>query len=148
VNVAAGGQNGTRVRGPGKGEAGILGGQPGDLYIITKVEDHDFFERRGDNLYCKVPVTFPEASLGAKITVPTVEGDQTIKIPPGTQNGQKFRIRGKGVPSLRGDAVGDQFVEVSIHVSRLRDEDSKELLRKFEKLNQENPRESLLVNRE
>lgn len=148
VNIPPGVQNGTRVRVPGKGEAGILGGQPGDLYIITKVEDHNFFERRGDNLYCKVPITFPEASLGAKIKVPTIDGDQTIKIPPGTQNGQKFRIRGKGVPLLRGGGVGDQFVEVSIYVNRLRDEESKELLRKFERLNQEDPRESLMVTRE
>ncbi len=140
VQIPPGVANGTRVRVPNKGEAGLLGGAPGDLFIITKVEDHDFFDRRGENLYCSIPVTYVEAALGAKVEVPTIDGSATIKIPQGTQNGQKFRIRGKGVPSLRGGQVGDQFVEVKIHVSRVRDERSKELLREYEQLNPENPR--------
>lgn len=147
VNIPAGVNNGTRVRVPNKGEAGLFGGPPGDLFIITKVEDHDFFERKGDNLYCSIPITFVEAALGAKVEVPTIDGSATIKIPQGTQNGQKFRIRGKGVPSLRGGQVGDQFVEVRIQVPRIRDERSKELLREFEELNSENPREQLHVSR-
>jgi len=147
VQIPPGVQNGTRVRVPGKGEAGLNGGPDGDLYIITKVADHDFFERRGDNLFCNVPITFAEAALGAKIQVPTIEGSATIKIPQGTQNGQKFRIRGQGAPSLRGGQQGDQFVTVSIHVPRLRDECSKEILREFDLLNAENPRENLHVNR-
>ncbi|CAM2065883.1 molecular chaperone DnaJ [Sulfidibacter corallicola] len=145
VNIPPGVSNGTRVRVPHKGEAGIHGGPEGDLYIITKVEDHDFFERKGENLYCSIPISFVEATLGAKVEVPTIDGSATIKIPPGTQNGQKFRIRGKGIPALRGSQVGDQFVEVRIHVPRLRDERSKELLREFETLNPENPRENLHV---
>jgi len=147
VQIPGGVQNGTRVRVPGKGEAALFGGQPGDLYIITKVADHDFFERKGENLYCQIPITFVEATLGAKVEVPTIDGHATIKIPQGTQNGQKFRIRGKGVPALRGQQVGDQFVEVVINVPRIRDERSKELLREFEELNKENPRESLYLSR-
>lgn len=143
VQIPPGVANGTRVRVPNKGEAGLLGGQPGDLYIITKVEDHGFFERRGENLYCTIPVTYVEAALGAKVEVPTIDGSATIKIPQGTQNGQKFRIRGKGVPSLRGSQVGDQFVEIVIHVARVRDERSKELLREYDQLNPENPRKHL-----
>lgn len=147
VNIPAGVDNGTRVRVPGKGEAGFRGGPPGDLFIITAVEAHDFFERKGVNLYCRVPITFVEASLGAKIQVPTVEGTSTIKIPPGTKSGQRFRISGKGVPSLRGAQRGDQFVEVQIHVSRIQDERSKEILAEFAELNPENPRDQLHVKR-
>ncbi|MDJ0839993.1 MAG: molecular chaperone DnaJ [Acidobacteriota bacterium] len=147
VSIPPGVNNGTRVRVPNKGEAGLYGGREGDLFIITKVGDHDFFERRGENLYCTVPVTFVEAALGAKIEVPTIDGSATIKIPPGTKNGQKFRIREKGVPALRGNLSGDQFVEVTIHVPRIQDEDSKELLRRFAALNSENPREDLHISR-
>ncbi len=145
VSIPPGVSNGTRVRVPHKGEAGLFGGPEGDLFIITKVEDHEFFERKGENLYCSIPISFVEAALGAKVQVPTIDGSATIKIPPGTQTGQKFRIRGKGVPALRGTQVGDQFVEVRVQVPRLRDERSKELLREFETLNPENPRENLHV---
>ncbi|PIE89533.1 MAG: molecular chaperone DnaJ [Acidobacteria bacterium] len=147
VHIPAGVNNGSRVRVPKKGEAGILGGSEGDLYIITKVEEHEFFERKGVNLYCSIPLTFSEAALGAKIEVPTIDGTSTIRIPPGTQGGQKFRIRGKGVPSLRGGKSGDQFVEVSIFVPRLRDERSKEILREFSTLNTENPRDKIHIGR-
>jgi len=146
VNIPPGVANGTRVRVPGKGEAGLRGGPDGDLFIITKVEDHDFFERKGENLYCNVPITFAEAALGAKVEVPTIDGPATIKIPPGTQSGQKFRIRGKGVPALRGKQAGDQFVEVRVVVPRLGDERSKELLREFAELNSDNPRSDLRMN--
>lgn len=143
VNIPPGVANGTKVRVPGKGEAGTLGGPDGDLYLITHVADHSFFERKGSNLYCQVPITYPEATLGAKVQVPTLDGSATIKIPPGTQGGQKFRIRGKGVPAVRGGQAGDQFVEVLVTVPRLGDERSKELLREFAELNPENPREDL-----
>ncbi|CAM2006670.1 molecular chaperone DnaJ [Acanthopleuribacter pedis] len=146
VNIPPGVGNGTRVRVPSKGEAGLFGGPEGDLFIITKVDEHEFFERKGENLYCQVPISFVEATLGAKVQVPTIDGSATIKIPPGTQTGQKFRIRGKGVPALRGEQTGDQFVEVRVQVPRLRDERSKELLREFETLNPENPRENLHVS--
>lgn len=145
VNIPPGVSNGTKVRVPGKGEAGRLGGPDGDLYLITNVEDHEFFDRQGNNLYCEVPVTFPEATLGAKIEVPTLEGKATIKIPPGTPTGQKFRIRGKGVPAARGKQAGDQFVEVVVTVPRLADERLKELLREFSELNEEDPRKDLFA---
>jgi DnaJ-class molecular chaperone len=104
------------------------------------VSPHPFFERVGDNLYCKVPITVTEAALGAKIEVPTVDGRAMLRIPPGTQSGQKFRLREKGAPSLRAASRGDQFVEVKIVVPRIADERSKEILRELARLNPENPR--------
>ena len=148
VHIPAGVANGSRVRVPNKGEGGLMGGSEGDLYIITRVEEHEFFNRKGDNLYCSIPLTFTEAALGAKIVVPTIDGTSTIRIPPGTQNGQKFRIRAKGVPTLRGGGAGDQFVEVQIMVPRIRDERSKEILRELETLNPEDPRKDIRVGRE
>jgi DnaJ-class molecular chaperone len=133
------------VRVPGKGNAGTGGGPPGDLYIVTEVEPHPFFERKGDNIYAKLPVTVTEAALGAKVEVPTIDGRSTIRIPPGTQHGQKLRLRGKGAPSLRGDARGDQFVVVQIKVPHVADERSKEILRELARLNPEDPRRDLKV---
>lgn len=129
----------------GKGNSGRHGGPPGDLYIVTDVEPHPFFERRGDNLYVKVPVTVTEAALGARVEVPTIDGPSTIKIPPGTQSGQKLRLRGKGAPSLRGDVRGDQFVEVQVVVPHAADERSRELLRELGRLNPEDLRKNLKV---
>jgi molecular chaperone DnaJ len=147
ISIPPGVSNGSRVRVPGKGEAGLFGGPDGDLFIVTKVDEHEFFQRKGDNLFCQVPITFVEAALGAKIEVPTIDGSQTIRIPPGTQSHQKLRIREKGVPSLRGGVRGDQFVEVIVHVPRVADERSKEILREFAALNRENPRDDLKVPR-
>ncbi len=143
VRIPAGVDTGSRVRVAGKGNTGRNGGPPGDIYIVTDVEPHPFFERKGDNIYVKVPVTVTEAALGAKVEVPTLDGPSTIKIPPGTQSGQKLRLRGKGVRSLRGDARGDQFVEVQVAVPRVADERSKDLLRELARLNPEDPRASL-----
>lgn len=144
VRIPAGVDTGSRVRVPGKGNAGVNGGPRGDLIIITEVEPHPVFERKGDNIYVKVPVTVSEAALGAKVEVPTIDGPSTIKIPPGTQSGQKLRLRGKGAPSLRGDVRGDEFVEVQVVVPAARDERTRELLRELAKLNGENPRAELL----
>jgi molecular chaperone DnaJ len=144
VRIPAGVDSGSRVRIPGKGNAGRNGGPPGDLYIITEVEPHAIFERKGDNIYVKVPVTVSEAALGAKVEVPTIDGPATIRIPPGTQSGQKLRLREKGVPSLRAAGRGDQFVEVQVVVPRVADERSKEILRELSKLNPEDPRRELL----
>jgi len=143
VRIPPGVDTGSRVRVPGKGNAGMSGGAPGDLYIVTEVEPHPLFERKGDNIYIKVPVTISEAALGTKVDVPTLEGPATIKIPPGTQSGQKLRLRGKGAPSLRGSGRGDQFVEVQVVVPRLADERSKEILRELSRLNPEDPRKDL-----
>lgn len=140
VRIPAGVDTGSRVRVAGKGEAGSRGGPSGDLYIITNVAPHSIFTRKGDNVYCTVPITLPEAALGAKIEVPTVSGKAQLRIPPGTQSGQVFRLREKGAPSLRGETRGDQYVEVKITLPKIIDEDSKELLRQFAKRNPENPR--------
>lgn len=144
VRIPAGVDTGSRVRIPKKGHGGRLGAEPGDLFIITNVGKHRFFMRKGDNIYVIVPVTVPEAALGAKIEVPTVEGKAQLKIPAGTTSGQKFRLRERGVPSLRNPQLrGDQFVEVQITLPRIISEESKEILRQFEKANPENPRKAM-----
>jgi len=141
VRIPAGVDTGSRVRIPGKGEGGRLGAPSGDLFIITNVGRHKYFTRKGDNVYVTVPVTVPEAALGAKIEVPTVEGKAQLRIPPGTQSGQKFRLRGRGAPSLRNaSAHGDQFVEVQVILPKVISEETKELLRRYGQLNAENPR--------
>jgi len=116
-------QTGSRVRVPGHGNAGTQGGPPGDLYIITEVQPHPFFERRGDDLYTVVPISVTEATLGAKIEVPTMDGRALLRIPPGTNSGQKFRLREKGVPLARQPGHrGDQYVEVQVVVPKPVDE--------------------------
>jgi molecular chaperone DnaJ len=143
VRIPAGVDTGSRVRVAGKGEAGTRGMPPGDLYIVTNVAPHPVFTRKGDNIHCTIPITLPEAALGAKIEVPTVSGKAQLRIPPGTQSGQVFRLREKGAPSLRGNTHGDQYVEVKIVLPKLIDEDSKNLLREFARRNQENPRTAM-----
>lgn len=143
VRIPAGAQNGSRLRVAGKGNAGTMGAPPGDLYITTRVEPHPFFNREGDNILIKVPVTVTEAGLGAKIEVPTIEGRAILKVPPGTQNGQKFRMREKGVFNARKNQRGDQIVEASIQAPKVQDEETKELLRKLAELNPEDPRAEL-----
>jgi molecular chaperone DnaJ len=141
VRIPAGVETGSRVRIPGKGEGGRLGAPGGDLHIITNVGEHKHFTRKGDNIYVTVPITVPEAALGAKIEVPTVEGKAQLRIPPGTQSGQKFRLRQRGAPSLRNPgAHGDQFVEVQVTLPAVISEETKELLRQYGKINSENPR--------
>ena len=141
VRIPAGVDTGSRVRIPGKGEGGRLGAPPGDLFIITNVGRHKHFTRKGDNIYVTVPLTVPEAALGAKIEVPTVEGKAQLRIPPGTQSGQKFRLRERGAPSLRNpQARGDQFVEVQVTLPQVISEETKDLLRRYAQINPENPR--------
>jgi molecular chaperone DnaJ len=140
IRIPAGVDTGSRVRVPSKGNAGKKGGQVGDLYIITNVGEHPYFTRKGDNIYCTIPVTVPEAAIGAKIEVPTISGKAVLRIPPGTQSGQKFRLREKGVPSLRGNVCGDQYVEVRIVLPKIISEDTKNILREYARLNPENPR--------
>jgi len=144
VDIPAGVSAGSRIRFPGSGDAGRYGGASGDLYVITNVAPHPFFIRTGDNVQCLLPVTFAEAALGAKIEVPTVDGKALVRIPPGTQNGQTFRLRGKGAPSLMQPGMrGDQFVEIRISVPRIGDERSKAILREFAQLNAEDPRKDI-----
>ena len=143
VRIKAGTRDGQRIRLAGKGNAGINGGPAGDLYLIIKIDSHPVFTRSGDDIQVVIPVTVPEAALGSKIEVPTIDGRAQLKIPPGTQSGQKLRMRGKGVPSAIHDGVrGDQIVTVEMVVPPLRDERSKEILREFAKLNPEDPREA------
>jgi molecular chaperone DnaJ len=131
VRLPAGVATGSRLRVAGKGNAGRMGGSAGDLYITVRVEEHAFFKRDGDTIEIKVPVTVPEAVLGAKIEVPTIDGRAILKIPQGTQNGQKFRLREKGVPNSRKETRGDQIVEVQLQAPPANDERTRELLREL-----------------
>jgi len=144
VRIKAGTRDGQRIRVPAKGNAGLRGGAAGDLYVIIRTENHPIFHREGDDIQLTVPVTATEAALGAKVEVPTIDGRAMLKIPPGTQSGQKLRLREKGVPSATKDGVrGDEIVEIKVTVPTLRDERSKEILRELAKLNPEDPRAEL-----
>lgn len=141
VRIPAGVANGSRVRVPGKGNAGANGGPAGDLYIITQVHPHEFFERRGDDIHTIVPITVSEAALGARIEVPTIDGRALLKVPAGTQSGQRFRLREKGAPSARTPTRrGDQYVEVRIVLPRVLDQRQKQMLQDFSKLTRDDPR--------
>ncbi len=144
IRVKAGTRDGQRIRIAGRGNAGLRGGGIGDLYVIIRIGEHPLFQRDGDDIRITVPVTVFEAALGSKIEVPTIDGRSMLKIPPGTQSGQKLRLREKGVPSAMQEGVrGDEIVEVKIAVPMPRDEKTKELLRELAKLNPEDPREEL-----
>jgi molecular chaperone DnaJ len=134
VKVPPGVETGTRLKLTGEGEAGVRGGAPGDLYVVIMVQEHSIFTRRGDDVYCEVPVSFTQAVLGAQIEIPTISGRTTLKIHPGTQTGAEFRIRGKGFPNVRGFGHGDLlariFVEVPTHLSAKQ----RDLLEQFAKL--------------
>src|SRR5438445_2370210 len=147
VRIKAGTRDGQRIRIPSKGNAGMHGGQPGDLYVIIRTDEHPIFRREGDDIHIIVPVTATEAALGAKIEVPTIDGRAQLKIPPGTQSGQKLRLREKGVPSATKEGRrGDEIVEIKVTVPMPRDEKTKELLRELAKLNPEDPRSELFKN--
>ncbi len=144
VRIKAGTRDGQRIRLAGKGNAGPRGGAPGDLYIIIRAGDHPVFHREGDDIRLTVPVSPTEAALGAKVEVPTIDGRALLRIPPGTQSGQKLRLREKGVPSATKDGHrGDEIVEIRIAVPHVHDERSKEILRELAKLNPEDPRAEL-----
>ncbi len=131
VRIPAGVDNGSKIRIAGKGEAGLAGGPAGDLFIITNIEPHPFFRRVGDNIYLTLPVTVSEAALGCKIKVPTVSGITTVRIPPGTQCGQKIRIRGNGIKSLRTGTPGNMFLEITLQTPDTRNTRVRELLREL-----------------
>jgi len=140
VRIPPGAQPGSRLRVAGKGNAGTYGAPPGDLYITIRTEPHPFFHRAGDDIEISVPVRIDEAGLGTKIEVPTIDGRALLKIPQGTKNGQKFRLREKGVLNSRTNKRGDQIFEVSIDAPNVQDERTKELLREYALLNPEDPR--------
>jgi molecular chaperone DnaJ len=146
IRIPPGAQTGSRVRVAGHGNAGLNGGSTGDLYIVTRVEPHPFFERRGDDLYTVVPITVPEASLGSKVEVPTVDGRAQVRIPPRTNSGKKLRLREKGAPSVRQPGKrGDQIVEVQVIVPKPEDERVRNLLKELTKLDPEDPRREIFA---
>jgi len=143
VKLPPGLADGARIRVPGKGHVGRGGGENGDLYITVRVQPHPLFERDGDDLRLIVPIAIHEAALGAKIEVPSIDGAARLRVPPGTQSGQRFRIRERGVPSARGGRRGDLVVEVRLVLPKLLDERSKELLKEFGRINSGDVRRGL-----
>jgi len=143
VRIPPGAQGGSRLRVAGKGNAGRNGAPAGDLYITVRVEPHPFFQRQGDDIHIQVPISVTEAGLGAKIEVPTIDGRALLKVPQGTQNLQKFRLREKGVMNTRKNQRGDEIVEVVIQAPKVQDERTKELLRELSQLNGEDPRKEM-----
>ncbi|MFP4326488.1 MAG: molecular chaperone DnaJ [Paracoccaceae bacterium] len=139
VNIPAGVETGTRIRLAGEGEAGMRGGPAGDLYIFIEVRQHKLFERDGMELHCRVPVSMTTAALGGDIEVPTIDGGRSrVKIPAGSQSGRQMRLRGKGMPALRGAGIGDMFIELAVETPVNLTSRQKELLREFEALSEDN----------
>lgn len=135
VNIPAGIEDGTRIRLAGEGEAGLRGGPIGDLYIFLSVKPHAFFQRDGADLYCKIPISMIQASLGGQFDVTTLDGTQTrVKVPEGTQNGKQFRLKGKGMPVLRQPAVGDLYIQVAVETPQNLTKRQRELLEEFQEL--------------
>ncbi len=143
VNIPAGVETGTRIRLAGEGEAGLRGGPAGDLYIFIEVAEHALFQRDGAMLYCRVPVSMASAAMGGDIEVPTIDGGRSrVKVPSGSQSGRQMRLRGKGMPSLRGGSQGDMLIELAVETPVNLTGRQKELLQEFEKLSEENNPES------
>jgi molecular chaperone DnaJ len=133
VNIPAGVETGTRIRLSGEGEAGLRGGPAGDLYIFIEVADHPLFQRDGMDLYCRVPVPMTRAALGGEVEVPTIDGGRSrVKVPEGSQSGRQMRLRGKGMPALRGSGIGDMYIELAVETPVKLNAEQKELLRRFE----------------
>ncbi|MCJ7841825.1 molecular chaperone DnaJ [Lederbergia sp. NSJ-179] len=141
VKIPKGVDEGQQMRVAGEGEPGINGGPSGDLYVVFRVKDHEFFERDGDDIYCEMPITFVQAALGDEIEVPTLYGKVKLKIPAGTQTGTKFRLRGKGVPNVRGYGTGDQHVQMKVITPTKLSEQQKQLLRDFAEISGNTPDE-------
>ena len=131
VRVPGGVETGSRLRSSGNGEAGMAGGQAGDLYIVLSVHDHELFERHGNDLFCEIPIKFTLATIGGALEVPTLFGKASLKIPAGTQSGTTFRLKGKGMPSLRGGAAGDQLVRVHVEVPQSLSAEQRKILEEF-----------------
>ena len=134
VKVPAGVETGTRLKLTGEGEAGVRGGPPGDLYVVIGVQEHAIFTRHGDDVICEIPVSITQAALGAQIEIPTISGRATIKIPPGTQMGAEFRLRGKGFPNLRGYGHGDLLARIYVEVPTHLNAKQRDLLEQFARL--------------
>ncbi|MBL4915777.1 molecular chaperone DnaJ [Szabonella alba] len=139
VNIPAGVETGTRIRLAGEGEAGLRGGPSGDLYIFIEVKEHAIFQRESVHLFCRVPVSMPTAAMGGEVEVPTIDGGKSrVKVPPGSQTGKQMRLRGKGMPALRGGGSGDMLIELAVETPVNLTSRQKELLREFEKLSEDN----------
>jgi molecular chaperone DnaJ len=134
VKIPAGVDNNSRLRLSGEGEAGAMGGPPGDLYVFVHVKPHDFFKRDENDIICQIPISFIQATLGDRITVPTLDGEKNLEIPKGTQFGDVFRFRGEGIPSLRNGRKGDQIVQVTIKTPTSLNKKQENLLKEFAKL--------------
>lgn len=135
VKIPAGIDEGDRIRLAGEGEAGVNGGPPGDLYVVTHLKEHSVFQREGDDLHCEMPISFTQAALGGDIDIPTLDGHAKIKIPPETQTGQVFRLRGKGIKGVRSSYPGDLMCQVAVETPVKLTERQKELLREMEEIN-------------
>lgn len=131
VRIPAGVDTGNKLRSSGNGEAGPAGGEPGDLYIVVHVKEHEVFERQGDDLFCEIPIKFTLATLGGSIEVPTLQGKATLKIPAGTQSATTFRLKGRGMPHLRGNAHGDQMIRVQVEVPTSLSSEQRKALEEF-----------------
>ena len=131
VRIPPGVDTGSRLRSAGNGEAGMAGGNAGDLYIVLTVKEHELFERQGEDLFCEIPIKFTLAALGGNVEVPTLSGRATLKIPAATPSGTTFRLRGKGIPSLRGGTQGDQLVRVQVEVPQSLTADQRRILEEF-----------------
>jgi molecular chaperone DnaJ len=134
IKIPAGVETGSRLRVTGEGESGVGGGPTGDLYIVIHVAEHEQFERQGNNLYSAVPVTFAQAALGAEINVRTLDGEEQIKVPAGTQTGTVFRVKGKGMPNLGGRGHGDLFVAVTLVTPKTLTKEQRELLERLSEI--------------
>jgi len=138
VNIPTGVEDGTRIRLAGEGEAGLRGGPPGDLYIFLEVAPHEFFQRDGADLHCRVPISMSSAALGGEFEVPAIDGSKVrVKVPEGTQTGRRFRLGGKGMPVLRSKQTGDMYVQVAVETPQNLTKRQRELLAEFEKLSSE-----------
>jgi molecular chaperone DnaJ len=131
VRIPAGVDTGSKLRSTGNGEAGVMGGSAGDLYIVVHVKEHEIFERQGDDLFMEVPIKFTLATLGGTIQVPTMEGKASLKVPAGTQSGTTFRLKGRGMPALRGGSKGDQLIRVHVEVPTSLNSEQKKKLEEF-----------------
>lgn len=143
INIPAGVETGTKIRLAGEGEAGLRGGPTGDLYIFMEVQEHPLFQREGPHLFCRVPVSMASAALGGDIEVPTIDGGRSrVKTPAGSQSGRQMRLRGKGMPMLRGGGHGDMLIELAVETPVNLTARQKELIKEFDKLSEDNNPES------